>query len=176
MTCIITVPLYFAIKYVNIKYFHINWLTIRKLKLLTGFLTIMIASYHTYTAFYPSDSFFEDEFENSTKMQFPNSGKILEKEASYPDMHGDYTSSAIILVNDSDFNLILKQIQQNKTFQPDTLNISFGREIQKKVNLLTNADFKMVYSNYELAHQLSSMFVIAFDFKNKIIIFEWSSW
>jgi hypothetical protein len=176
IACIVTIPIYFIIKYFNTKYFHLSWLKLRKLKISIGLFTILIASYLTYTAFYPSDSFFEDEFESNTNIQFPKSGEVLVKGASYPDIHGDYSSSAIISVNENDFKLILKKIQKNKNFRHDTCKFAFCGEIRKKVKKFSVDNFTNLYAKIASYQQSEPEFFIAFDSKNKIISYERNSW
>ncbi len=65
-------------------------------------LPVLILFYFVYIAFYPPDSFYEEDFLELTGVEFPESGEILYGEASYPDIHGDYQSAFIAKV-DSDF-------------------------------------------------------------------------
>jgi hypothetical protein len=60
-------------------------------------------SISTYLAFYPSDSFYKSEFERVTDIKFPSSGVFIEKQSSYPDIHGDYSSCALFTVSPEDF-------------------------------------------------------------------------
>lgn len=101
LTCIVAIPLYFLLRFLNNKYFNLIWLTNRRLKIILSLAVILFASYQVYIAFYPTDSFYIDEFESNTKITFPKSGKIIIKGATYPDIHGDYSVSAMILVNET---------------------------------------------------------------------------
>jgi len=56
-----------------------------------------------YSAMVPSDSFYKKEFEKVTQLPFPASGRVLFKNATYPDLHGDYTSCALIEVSAADY-------------------------------------------------------------------------
>lgn len=94
---------------------------ISKRKLSTTYSVILasiiplIFIYFIYIAFYPNDDFYEEEFKEITEMEFPQSGEILKKDASYP-VIGDYCSSALIQFNKDDFNMLFKKINQNERF------------------------------------------------------------
>ena len=59
--------------------------------------------YQMCTAVYPPDSFYKGEFERVTGLPFPASGSFIVKDASYPDIHGDYCSAALIKVSQEDY-------------------------------------------------------------------------
>jgi len=69
------------------------------------------ALYEIYTAVYPPESFYKGEFEKVTGLAFPNSGSFLFKEASYPDIHGDYDSCAMIEVSAKDYEDLRSKIK-----------------------------------------------------------------
>ncbi len=75
----------------------------------------LVFAYFIFTAFYPNDEFYKYEFKTITKMDFPNSGKIIKKDASYP-ISGDYCSSALIEFKKNDYDIILSKIQNNTSF------------------------------------------------------------
>jgi hypothetical protein len=76
-------------------------------------LLFLFVGYQIYLAFYPSDSFYKKEFKDITKTEFPKSGKILFKTASYPDIHGAYCSCAWIEVSRTDFEELLNEIRKS---------------------------------------------------------------
>ncbi len=151
-------------------------MTNRRLKLILSLVTILFASYHVYIAFYPSDSFYVDEFESNTKITFPKSGNIIIKGASYPDIHGDYSSSAIFSVDENDFHSILNKIKASKEFQLDNCDFSFGMEIRSKSSSFNEENFKIRYADPYECKQSIPGFIIAFDEKNKLITFDRNSW
>lgn len=77
---------------------------------------ILFLAFEIYRSIYPLDEFYKEEFTKITKLPFPESGEILEKFASYPDMHGDYESCALIEVSDQDYLLLSESIQESKEF------------------------------------------------------------
>ena len=73
-----------------------------------GLLTYISIS--SYLAFYPSDSFYKSEFERISNVKYPSSGVFIEKQSSYPDIHGDYSSCALFTVSPEDFEYIKSKI------------------------------------------------------------------
>ena len=67
--------------------------------------------YHIYLAFFPSDDFYRHDFKKVTGLAFPASGKILNQYASFPDLHGDYDSCALIQVSTLDYEKLKENFQ-----------------------------------------------------------------
>src|SRR3982751_5115802 len=74
-------------------------------RIIVGLLGVFIW-YQIYLAFFPSDEFYIYDFKKVTGLAFPLSGKILTKSASFPDLHGDYNSCALIQVSESDYETL----------------------------------------------------------------------
>lgn len=91
--------------------------TKKRLKIISLLLPLFCASYLAFTAVYPTDDFYFDEFETITSRKIPTSAKVLEKSATYPDLHGDYESNATITLSSSDYQQLFQQIQQDKRFE-----------------------------------------------------------
>jgi hypothetical protein len=128
--------------------------------------------YSVYTAFYPTDSFYKDEFENNTGLKFPKSGDILTKDASYPDIHGDYSATAIFKTDNNDFNEIQRAIEQNNKFQLDTFPRKFT---------LTNFDTTIKEPGFTKCYTLNRqdrdlIFTISFNNKDNLIEIQRDSW
>ncbi|MBX3165689.1 MAG: hypothetical protein KF900_14525 [Bacteroidetes bacterium] len=169
VACIIAIPLFFILKYLNNKYFHLIWLTPKKLKISLICFVIVFALFQTYTAFYPTDSFYKDEFENNTGLKFPKSGDIIAKDASYPDTHGDYSATVLFKVNQEDFDLLLTSIQRNNKFNLDTFPFKI-----KLPNLDTTVHFNVSYIQIQRKRDLN--FIIGFNDKDKLIGIQRDSW
>jgi len=75
--------------------------------LLTG---VTVIAFDIYTAFYPLESFYKNEFLRVTGNDFPVSGRFNFKEVSFPDIHGDYTSCALIEVSEKDYEALRSKI------------------------------------------------------------------
>lgn len=63
-------------------------------------LPLLGAAYMVYSAFYPGNSFYENEFTTGTGLTLPESTTINFKSSTYPDFHGDYSSTFIAVVGE----------------------------------------------------------------------------
>lgn len=126
--------------------------------------------YSVYTAFYPTESFYKDEFENYTGINFPPSAQILTKESCYPDMHGDYSASLIFKTHVNDFNHILKEIQKNNKFEPfeTPVEIFVPFKAIKDTNNLKNFSLK--------SNESDLTFILIFNEKENLIEMYRDSW
>ncbi len=84
---------------------------------------LIFSLYSIYSAFYPSDSFYRDEFKYNIGFTLSKSAVFIDKEASYPDFHGDYFSRAIIQLNQEEFIEIKNKIHFKQLNHCTTPNI-----------------------------------------------------
>lgn len=75
---------------------------------------IFISAYATFDAFFPGRSFYESDFKNVTSRDIPKSAKFIEKAASYPDIHGHYSSSSQIRLSQADYIKLLNELTNDK--------------------------------------------------------------
>lgn len=114
---IISIIPFFILKYLRRKYnLKDKYFSNAKLGLYIFIICSSFAFYESYIAVYPTDSFYYDEFEYVTNQKIPESAEIKFKDSSYPDFHGDYFSKSIIELSPTDFNRLLKELQNDKTF------------------------------------------------------------
>ncbi len=114
-------------------------------------LTILFAFYQTYTAFFPTDSFYFDEFREVTLREPPPSSEIIYKNATYPDFHGDYSSIATIKLSKHDYLRLFNEIIKDKRFKKEPhfdylinnkkVNISFSRPVMNEEDHFLNIIF-----------------------------------
>jgi hypothetical protein len=135
-------------------------------------LIFLLAIFSTWTAFFPMNGFYKDEFENNTELEFPDSGKIIAKDSEYPDFHGDYWAAAIFEVNDKDFKDLKTELMNIENFQVDTSNQKIGitREFDNLILNIEYKDIEIVFFN-----KTKEWFKVAFLKDGKTIIFERSS-
>lgn len=81
--------------------------------------------YFIYTSVYPTQGFYINDFETNTAFSFPPSGIFPEKDATYPDIHGDYTAKAIIQFSQQDYRSVYQKLRADKQFQVDTGSYHF---------------------------------------------------
>ena len=77
--------------------------------------------YSIYTAIYPTDDFYFQEFQTVTLRKVPKSAVIVKKTASYPDFHGDYCSVSLMKLSNEEYSNLLNQIKLDKRFHPEEL-------------------------------------------------------
>jgi hypothetical protein len=86
---------------------------------------LLFSIYKTYDAFFPSESFYKDEFENVTLREIPESAQFIFKKSSYPDFHGDYASSSQIKLSKEDYKKLLNELSSDSQFSKDGQIIGF---------------------------------------------------
>lgn len=100
-------------------------------------LYILFIGHSVYTGIYPDEDFYVNEFERELKMDFPNSGKIIEKDADYPDIHGDYASYFIAELSEQDYNRVLQVVDTSTGFirQDSIYSWDMGYQADNKVEV-----------------------------------------
>ena len=148
--------------------------TLRSKQINKAYILILfiIASSQTYFAFFPTDSFYKDEFKYNTGLDLPSSADVIAKDSEYPDMHGDYWASAVIKLNEKDFAKLRADISKLNDFQIDTTSQKIG--ITREYDILTKniqeKDLKEVFFNSK-----KEWFKVAFLKDKQTIIFERNS-
>lgn len=85
---IIGIPI--AITYFLYKYLYRKFPN--KLYKYVAFAPTLLLIYSIWTAIYPSEDFYEDDFKEVTQIEFPKNSKFIYRDATFPDHFGDYTS------------------------------------------------------------------------------------
>jgi energy-coupling factor transporter transmembrane protein EcfT len=100
-----------------IAFFINRWLTKKGIKYVGLFLLIIApiwTAYGVYTAIYPTDNFYLSEFKEVTLREAPKSATVINKDASYPDFHGDYCSASLLTVSNDDYSSLLSELTNDK--------------------------------------------------------------
>jgi hypothetical protein len=79
-------------------------------------ILVLISTYQTFDAFFPSQSFYEGEFKTVTLRDIPRSAEFIEKNSSYPDFHGEYCSSSQIKLSKEDYKKLVAELILDKRF------------------------------------------------------------
>lgn len=61
-------------------------------------------------------------------MKFPASATLLERDASFPDVHGAYTSKAIVRLSLQDYQAVYQKLNADPQFRVDTSSYHFLRD------------------------------------------------
>ncbi|MFY0608621.1 MAG: hypothetical protein JXR10_18025 [Cyclobacteriaceae bacterium] len=120
-----------------------KWLTKKGHPKIGNIVTVAVVAgtlYLVYIAIFPPTSFYEDEFEQNTGLELPNSAKFLAKNASYPDLHGDYWSAAIVELSNEDYDQLRTQLFETPKMKLDTSKYGIGittdfDELTSKIDL-----------------------------------------
>ena len=75
-------------------------------------MIIVVVGYGAYVSLLPRDSFYKNDFEKYTGIQFPASGKIIKKYASYPDLQGEHISVALIKLSAADYITLKEELNR----------------------------------------------------------------
>jgi hypothetical protein len=117
-------------------------------------------AYSIYTAIYPTDEFYYEEFKTVTLREIPKSAVIVKKTASYPDFHGDYVSASRVKLSNKDYNKLLKDIKGDKRLHKG--EIIGSAELDQIMGSSTNAQIVNVFNRSipnEEDHYLSIIFL-----------------
>ena len=158
-----------------LSYFAYRWVRKTKFKKYALIIPSFILGtliFIIYTAFYPNDSFYLEDFELNTNIKLPKTAKILDKDASYPDQFGDYWSSAIIELNEDEYLNLQLELSKSENFAIDTTTQKIGitKDYSKLTENISENEIKIVYYNKN-----EQWFKVAFLKDKKRIIFERSS-
>lgn len=122
-----------------------------------------ILAYLVYTAFYPANDFYVEEFERGTHSSFPVSGEIIAKNATYPDIHGDYTACAVVRFSRADYDKLLRTLRTDTLLYVQEKPIYTGPDIieplEKNVKIILR-DKKQQYFILEFMNDLRSVYMI----------------
>ena len=72
--------------------------------------------WQTYIAIYPDDSFYLVEYQTVTGRLAPPNSEVIEKHATYPDLHGDYCSFSRISLPASSYGSLMSDLKKDRRF------------------------------------------------------------
>lgn len=73
--------------------------------------------YDIYRGINPADQFYIDEFERRTSLKLPDNAEVIRKYASYPTIHGDYYSEALIKLDNETYEKLVVELPLNSNEQ-----------------------------------------------------------
>lgn len=73
-------------------------------------LVVLTLAYLFKQSFYPEDEFYFSEFTKVTNKEVPKSSKIISKDISSWDLHGDYCSACVIKVSLDDYSSLYNEL------------------------------------------------------------------
>lgn len=108
-------------------------------------LTILqiIIFYFIYTAFYPDDSFYFEEYRSVVGKTPPQSAKVINGFATYPDFQGSYNSVALIELSTDDYQKLYNEVHQSDRFnEADLIHTETLQEAIKPNKKIKNIKWK----------------------------------
>lgn len=154
----------FLYKYLNRKFPN-------KIYRYLAFTPIIISTYFIWTAFYPTEDFYKDEFKNVTQIEFPKKSKFIYKTATFPDHFGDYNSVFLLETTQEEIEKIKIQIEKLK-FEQIKEDKWHSHETKTAIQK-TKTKIKHQY-NYEVEGG-KNYYVALFD-DNKTVLIRRMSW
>lgn len=157
-----------------IAFFLNRWLKKKGIRYV-GLILIIIAPiwtiYEVYTAIYPTDSFYLSEFKEVTLRDAPKSAIVRNKDASYPDLHGDYCSASLISISDDDYSYLLHELTNDKRITKNQSGEIIGSDEFYKVL----ANFKKEQISYSFTRTIAGeedhyLYIGFLDDKKTIIV------
>lgn len=137
--------------------------------------------YIGYSALYPGNKFYRGEFKKSARFDLPSDASFVNKDASYPDIHGDYCSAASVKLTEESYTQLLKNISSNNEFIHLTDSNRHDPKYYTMGNsALTKAEPKSILYTNEFVGSIldphlylpdSFYFYIGFSSDNKTIVF-----
>jgi len=116
-----------------------------------------------YTAIYPTESFYREEFVRIAAIPLPDSATFLHKEASYPNFHGDYSACALVRLPPNKFNRLMAQLPRLSN------EVSYG-------GIRCNSSTSATYSHKHTSENVAESKFIGFTPADSTVVFSYSSW
>jgi hypothetical protein len=133
-------------------------------------IPVIFIGVSVYTAIYPNDEFYQEDFREITGLEFPKDGDIIFKIASYPDQHGDYGSASIIKIT-KDFDVKLERQLIEKGFK-ENLERHGSNELDQAVKKIGDKAIEREFSSEHDGHY----YYVAFLSGRETIIVNRQSW
>lgn len=127
--------------------------------------------YSAYTAIYPTDSFYLSEFKEVTLREAPKSATVINKDASYPDFHGDYCSASLITVSNDDYALLLSELtNDNRIKKTKPEEIIGSSELDNVMGNLKTEQIKYSFTRSIAGQENHFLFIGFLDDKKTIVV------
>ena len=123
--------------------------------------------YNIFEAFNPNDDFYKENFNEEFGVNFPKNGKIIYKDASFPDQHGSFVAVCSFEVGEQDFSHSLEVFPENSIF----CEIS-SKEIDY---VMAHYNKKEIRHVYKKINGNSTSYLVFLSDKKKIIYFDFVS-
>jgi hypothetical protein len=167
---LVGIGIIFAVSYGIYKFIHKKEFD-KRLRLL-ALTPIIIVSYFVYRAFYPNEEFYKEDFREVAGMDFPASGVIEYKWASYPDQFGDYTSISLVKTDKKFYTQLLQELPNQEFRKPREDDFGLLEYSLIKVELKD----RKIEQEYILSKSSGLVYYIGFISDQETIIIQRASW
>ncbi|MFN8335604.1 MAG: hypothetical protein U0U09_10775 [Cyclobacteriaceae bacterium] len=141
---------------------------------LIALLPILTVGYFIYTAFFPTESFYKEDFKEVTGVDFPENGEIIYKSATYPDQFGDYGSTSIVKV-DKEFYDGLEAHLKEKGFE-DNVNSEEDSGPFDSAKISKELGSKKIEKSFSMTADGGIFYYVGFVSDKETLIVQRQSW
>jgi len=164
---IIGIPIvlvYFINRILKKKGIHPKW---RVLSL----IPVFIVGYLIFENFYPSESFYENDFKEVTGIELPKNAEFEYKTASFPDHFGDYTSVSLIKVENKFYTELPKKLLKKG------LSENFEKIVSSEMDKVkSKLNGRIIEKEYALEEGGGIYYYVGFLSDKETLIIERLSW
>jgi hypothetical protein len=143
----------------------------KRLRLL-ALIPLLIIGYFVYTAFYPTEEFYKEDFQQVTGAKFPENAVIEYKWASYPDQFGDYSSISLVKADKAFYTQLLSQIHERGFTKPGEEDIGL-MEYNRIKNQLED---RKIEQEYSVSKSGGLVYYVGFLSDKETMIVQKTSW
>jgi hypothetical protein len=104
----------------------------------------MVIGWQVFTAFSPDADFYRGEYKVVTLREAPISAQVETREASYPDLHGNYCSKARFSLAPADYQRVLGELLADQRLQQIGHDESPPRPVRQATD--SRADIRWAFS------------------------------
>lgn len=98
---------------------HAHWSLIRLWQVLP-LVWFVWAVVGMYWAIWPNEAFYRREFKRITNTPLPDAAEFQKKNATYPDIHGDYEEYVVIKLPDTAYQRLMHVVQRDTSWHATT--------------------------------------------------------
>ena len=132
---------------------------------------ILFVTYQVYTAIYPGEDFYRNDFQEVSGIELPQAVEFEFKTTSFPDHFGDYTSVSVIRVG-KDFYQLLPDILNKKGLKEENTKI----DSRRLSTALENLDDLKIEKEYFMEEGAGVYYYVGFLSDDETIIVNRLSW
>lgn len=143
----------------------------KRLRLL-ALVPVLAAGYVVYTALYPTEEFYREDFREVTGTEFPANGVIAYKSATYPDQFGDYTSVSVVRVDQAFYRGLLQRLPGQGFTRPGPEDLGLPASNRIKEALAG----RTVVQEYSLEKPHGKVYYVGFLSDRKTLVVQRASW